>query len=255
MRIATFNVNSIRSRLPVLSEWLKSQNPDVLCLQETKCTDDVFPLEEVKNMGYEACFKGQKSYNGVAILSKKAADEVRVGFDDGIEPLCESRLIAARFGSLWVVNSYVPQGKSIDHADYLFKQDFLRRAVDLVKNLGPQVIWVGDFNVAPTELDVANPKTKKDHVCFHAPLRELFTTLTADLVDLFRTKNEGKEIYSFFDYRVKDALDRNLGWRIDHIMATPDVAKACESCFVDHEPRRAEKPSDHTPVVADFGKL
>lgn len=252
MRIATFNVNSLRSRLPVLTPWLAEVKPDILCLQETKVQDSQFPLEEIRALGYHAAYRGQKSYNGVAVLSRTKPDEVRFGFGDGEEPDCDTRMMAARFDRLWVVNSYVPQGKAIDHPDYEFKKNFLRRCIPFLKALGPQVLWCGDFNVAPTPLDVANPQTKTKHVCYYKELRELYCELTSDLVDLFRRFIGDRAVYSFFDYRVKDSLDRNLGWRIDHMMATPELAQRCTDCRVDHEPRRAERPSDHTPVLADF---
>lgn len=252
MRLATFNVNSLRSRMTIVKDWLTAHNPDFLCLQETKVQDADFPKEEIESWGYHVTFTGQKSYNGVAILSKTAPDEILRGFDDGLEPKCETRLLACRYGDLWLVDTYVPQGKSIDHADYEFKKEFLRRMPDFIARRGGKVLWCGDFNVAPTPLDVANPKTKTKHVCYYKELRDLYAGLTAPLVDLFRRYHEGEELYTFFDYRVKDSLDRNLGWRIDHVLATPEAAESCTGVWVDHSVRRLEKPSDHTPVVADF---
>ena len=253
MRIATFNTNSIRSRLPILAEWLPASGVDVLAVQETKVRDEEFPIADIEAMGYKAVFKGEKSYNGVAILSKSEPDEVAFGFSDGLAPAWDTRLALARFGDFWVLNTYVLQGKSIEHADYQAKKEFLRRASALVsQHLGEKLVWVGDLNVAPTEIDVTNPANKKDHVCFVKELRDLFAEATAPLTDVFRKFHEGERLYSFFDYRVKNALDRNIGWRIDHILATPAAAGLCTACWIDTEPRRREKPSDHTPMLADF---
>ena len=254
MRVATFNVNSLRSRLPILERWLPSAGVDVLAVQETKAQDADFPLESVKSLGYSAVFRGEKSYNGVALLYKHEPDEVIHGFDDGADPLWDTRMIAARFGSLWVVNTYVPQGKEITHPDYQAKKDFLRRAAAFAQaHTNEKLLWVGDLNVAPTELDVTNPANKKDHVCFVRELRDLFADLCAPfLTDLLRQHHPDEELYSFFDYRVKNALARNIGWRIDHMLATPSLAPLCENCWIDTVPRGWEKPSDHTPMLADL---
>ena len=252
MRIATFNVNSLRSRLPILERWLPSSGVDVLAVQETKAQDVDFPLAAVESLGYSAVFRGEKSYNGVAILSKTAPDEVIHGFADG-EPVWDTRMIAARFGELWVLNTYVPQGKEITHPDYEAKKQFLRRTAAFVERFANgKLLWLGDLNVAPTELDVTNPKNKQDHVCFVKELRDLFAEVTSPLTDLLRVFHPGEEQYSFFDYRVKNALARNIGWRIDHMLATTALAKICTSCWIDTEPRGWEKPSDHTPMLADF---
>ena len=253
MRVATFNVNSLRSRLPILERWLPASGADVLAVQETKAQDADFPLAAVESLGYTAVFRGEKSYNGVAILSKNAPDEVIHGFDDGLEPPWDTRAIAARFGDLWVFDTYVPQGKEITHPDYQAKKEFLKRAAAFVaRRADEKLLWLGDLNVAPTELDVTNPQNKQDHVCFVKELRDLFAELTSPLTDLLRAFHPNEELYSFFDYRVKNALARNIGWRIDHMLATPALAKMCEACWIDTEPRGWEKPSDHTPMLADL---
>lgn len=251
VRISTFNVNSLRSRLPVLERWLPAAGVDVLAVQETKVQDAEFPSESVEKLGYTAVFRGEKSYNGVAILSKKSPDEVIYGFAD--EPKWDTRLIAARFADLWVLNTYVPQGKELTHPDYQAKKEFLRRTAAMIEPLmSEKLLWLGDLNVAPTELDVTNPKNKADHVCFALELRELFAGLSAPLTDLLRVFHAGEAVYSFYDYRVKNALARNIGWRIDHMLATPPLASLCSDCRIDTEPRGWEKPSDHTPMLADF---
>lgn len=253
MRIATFNVNSLRSRLPILERWLLTAGVDVLAVQETKVQDADFPLESVEKLGYGAVFRGEKSYNGVAILSRAEPDEVIYGFPAG-EPKWDTRMIMARFGSLWVLNTYVPQGKEITHPDYEAKKEFLRRAAEQVADYKEEkLLWAGDLNVAPTDLDVTNPGNKKNHVCFVKELRDLFAQLCAPIVaDLLRVHHPDEELYSFFDYRVKNALARNIGWRIDHMLATFPLVPSCEDCRIDTEPRGWEKPSDHTPMLADF---
>ncbi len=252
MRVATFNVNSLRSRLPILERWLPSACVDVLAVQETKAQDVDFPLAAVESLGYHAVYRGEKSYNGVAFLSRVVPDEVICGFPE--EPKWETRMIMARFGSTWILNTYVPQGKEITHPDYVAKKEFLRRTASLISDYQDEkLLWVGDLNVAPTEIDVTNPKNKKDHVCFAKDLRDLFKDLCAPLVtDLLRLHHPDEELYSFFDYRVKNALARNIGWRIDHMLATKSLVPACENCWIDKEPRGWDKPSDHTPMLADF---
>lgn len=255
-RVATFNVNSVRSRMPVLRRWLSSNPVDVLCLQETKVVDGDFPVGDFRDMGYHVVFRGQKSYNGVAIASLEEASDVVFGFQDGREEDPETRLIRARFGDVDVVNSYVPQGKSLDHADYQYKLDFFARLDRLFKGAyaaSSRLLWVGDMNVAPTERDVTNPKTKKNHVCFHQSIREAFQAVTEGrFVDVFRKHRPDEGEFTFWDYRVKDALERNIGWRIDHVMASMELAGLSVDCYADREPRAWERPSDHTVIVAAF---
>ncbi len=254
MKIATFNANSIRSRMPMLLEWLGTHQPDVVGIQETKAQDADFPSAEIEAAGYHVVFRGEKSYNGVAILSREPAQEVRFGFDDG-GPADETRLVAARIGPVVVVNTYVPQGRAIDHVMYQYKLKWYRRLKALFEKEyagEPNLIWLGDLNIAVEPIDVTNPKTKKNHVCYHEDCRTAFLEVKGDLVDVFRAKNPAGGEYSFYDYRVKDAVDRGIGWRIDYILARPGLAAACTNAYVDLEPRRKEKPSDHTFLVAEF---
>lgn len=254
--VATFNVNSVRSRMPVLERWLPDNPVDILCLQETKVVDEDFPVQAFSDLGYAVAFRGQKAYNGVALASRREPDEVVYGFGDGLEPDDGPRLVRARFGDLVTINSYVPQGKSIDHPDFEYKKDFLRRLAalfDAERKRGGHLLWVGDLNVAPTEEDVTNPSNKKDHVCFHHSIRELYAEIVAGrFIDVFRRHRPDPGEYSFWDYRVKNALERNIGWRIDHVLASPELAERSLDCYVDREPRAWEKPSDHTVVVARF---
>jgi exodeoxyribonuclease-3 len=254
--IATFNVNSVRTRLPVLQKWLGERPVDVLCLQETKAVDDDFPKDDFKAMGYRSIYKGEKSYNGVAILTKAPLDGFAFGFGDGKEPEGETRLVRGRIGDFCFVNTYVPQGKAIDHVDYAFKHTFLDRMKALFEReylVSEKIVWVGDMNVAPTDIDVTSPEKKREHPCFAPDIQQHFEDVKSwGFIDLFRKFHPEEGHFSFFDYRVKGALERNIGWRIDHVLTTPALESAAVDCFIDREPRGWERPSDHTPVVAVF---
>ena len=256
LRLATFNVNSVRSRLPILERWMPESEVDLLFLQETKVVDADFPAAPFEAMGYKVWFRGEKSYNGVAVVAREGLDaDVSFGFGDGEpgKPDFETRVALARAGGVTVLNTYVPQGKSIDHPDFEVKKDFLDRVRKIVeREMAAPFAWVGDLNVAPTEIDVTNPANKKNHVCFHVSIRERFAAVSDGLVDLLRRFRPEEGEYTFFDYRVKDSLERNIGWRIDHVMASPSLAEKAADCFVAREPRGWERPSDHTPLVADF---
>ncbi|MDR2528982.1 MAG: exodeoxyribonuclease III [Synergistaceae bacterium] len=258
LRIATFNVNSVRGRLPILERWLSDSKVDLLFLQETKVVDADFPEAAFSSMGYQVYFCGEKSYNGVAVAARESVKglQVRFGFGDGRKPDFLTRVAVAEApGAFKFLNTYVPQGKEITHEDYQMKKKFLERARAFLEREAADApfAWVGDLNVAPRELDVTRPENKKDHVCFHADIREKFAwVLSWGLTDLFRRFHPDAVDYTFFDYRLKDALSRNVGWRIDHILANESLMSHAVACFIDREPRGWEKPSDHTPLVADF---
>ena len=256
LRIATFNVNSVRSRMPILKRWLPNSKVDLLFLQETKVVNADFPEAAFEAMGYKAYFCGEKSYNGVAVAAREGL-QVRFGFKDGLEPDFSTRVAVAETpGAFKFLNTYVPQGKDITHADYQVKKRFLERVrvfLDREAVTNTPFAWVGDLNVAPGELDVIHPENKKDHVCFHEEVRKkLAQVVSWGLIDLFRRFHPRAVEYTFFDYRTKDALSRNMGWRIDHIFANESLAARATACFVDRQPRGWEKPSDHTPLIADF---
>ncbi len=254
--IATFNVNSVRSRIPVLEKWIRSSRVNVLCLQETKTVDETFPADFFDSLGYNVVYRGEKAYNGVAIASNYPIEDVHFGFEDGEEPLAETRLIRATIKGINVVNTYIPQGKSIDHKDYQYKLIFLKRLKILFdRNFRKEdhLIWVGDMNVAPTDIDVTSPERKRDHVCFHKDLKVIFEEVKSwGFIDIFRKHRPGEGEFSFWDYRVKNALERNIGWRIDHILATSSLGSLSIDCYVDRDPRSWEKPSDHAPVISIF---
>lgn len=253
-KFATFNANSIRSRLPIILEWLKSQTPDALCVQETKCQDVDFPKDAFASAGWHVVYKGEKSYNGVAIISREEPADVRFGFDGGEGE--EARLIRARIAGIDILNSYVPQGTAVDSPRFQYKLEWFKRLRGLLETeYSPQkpLIWTGDLNVAPEAIDVYDAVRLDGSVCFHplerAALKEV---MSWGLVDVFRKHNADAGHYTFWDYRMRGSLSRNLGWRLDHIMATAPLAARSTASYVDREPRQAERPSDHTFLVAEF---
>ncbi|MEI6972057.1 MAG: exodeoxyribonuclease III [bacterium] len=255
MRIATFNANSIRSRISVVLDWLKTNNPDVLCIQETKVTDDLFPAQAFRDAGYSVVFRGEKSYNGVCVASRTEMTEVRFGLDDGGQA-DETRLVSAKIGPVRVINTYVPQGREIDNAMYQYKLDWFRRLKDYFdRHFKPsqKVVWVGDLNVAPEAADIHNPSEQQNHVCFHVDVRREFEATRAwGFVDVFRKHHPEAGQYTFFDYRTVNAVERGMGWRVDHILATAPLAARSTAASIDLRPRMAAKPSDHTFLTADF---
>lgn len=255
MKIATFNVNSVRSRMGILRDWLAANRPDVVCLQETKVVDADFPADPIREAGYQVVFRGEKSYNGVAILSLETPGDVRFGLDDG-GPEDATRLACATIGPLHVVNTYIPQGREIDHAMYRYKIEWFARLRNFFeRHFTPRqaVVWLGDFNIAPTAQDIHNAEQQANHVCYHVDVRRAFeATMAWGFVDVFRKHHPEPGQYTFFDYRQKDAVTRNLGWRVDHIMATRSLAAKSAGASIDLKPRLAEKPSDHTVLTAEF---
>ena len=254
MKIASFNVNSLRARLPIVLEWLAGSRPDVLCVQETKVQDADFPAGAFDEIGYHYAFKGQKSYNGVAILSRHPIENVEYGLPD--EPHDEPRLIRAEIKGLAIVNTYVPQGYLPETEKFQYKlQWFARLLKYFQQNFSPQdaLLWVGDLNIAPAAIDVYDPQTLLGHVCFHPQVHEALNEVMAwGFVDVFRKHCDKAGQYTFWDYRMRDTFTRNLGWRLDHIMATAPLAERSIACTIDRELRAAERPSDHAPVIAEF---
>ncbi len=256
LKIATYNVNSVRSRLHILIPWLEAHRPDLLCMQETKVADSAFPVDVFENAGYHVEYKGEKRYNGVAIASRRPPEEVSFGFDDEGPPDAD-RLIRGVYGGITVLNLYVPQGRSRDHEQFQYKiQWFDRLRKYLADHAQPQDLLVccGDLNVAREDIDVHDPKRLRGHVDFTPEVWDAFDRLMAwGLVDLFRKHHRDEPgQYTFFDYRVPRALERGLGWRVDHILATRSLSDASKNCTIDLDPRTSERPSDHTILVAEF---
>ena len=255
-KIATYNVNSIRSRLHIIIPWLVNHRPDVLCMQETKVEDGKFPVRDFTDAGYQITFRGSKQYNGVAIATREKPDNVTCGLDDG-GPADEDRLIAVKLGDISILNTYIPQGRDRDSEQFAYKLQWFKRLQDFIsKHWQPydRLIWCGDLNVAPESIDVYDPKRLLGHVCFNPDVWAAYERIRSwGLTDVFRKHHpEEPKQYTFYDYRVPQTLDRGLGWRIDHILATAPLAAQSRSCNIDLEPRKAEKPSDHTVLVAEF---
>ena len=265
MKIATFNVNSVRARLEILQRWLIDSKPDLLFLQETKTQDDFFPELFFDELNYKSYFHGEKSYNGVAAIVKKNICEygnisVNFGFNDGLdENNFDTRVLDCKLKianlNLEILNTYVPQGKEITHQDFQVKKKFFARVRNFLERedrLNEKFLWLGDLNVAAENIDVTNPQNKLEHVCFYHEIREIFAKTKSGLVDLLRKFHGDQEIYTFYDYRVKNALQRKIGWRIDYIFASEKFSECARSCEVDINPRIWERPSDHVPVIAEF---
>ncbi len=254
MKVASFNVNSIRARLGIVTEWVGKEAPDVLCLQETKVQDAAFPLETLKGIGYHCAFSGEKSYNGVAILSRSRPGKVRKGFGgDGSE---KTRIISAEIEGVWVVNTYVPQGFLPLSAKFRYKLDWFARLYGYFEaNFNPSdpVLWVGDFNVAPAPEDVYDPELLGGHVGFHPDEHAALERFREwGFVDVFRMHDRSEGRFTFWDYRIRNAVKRGLGWRVDHIWATRILAERSVRAWIDTGPRLKPRPSDHAPVVAEF---
>ncbi len=253
MKLATWNVNSLRVRLPHVLDWLAQHRPDVLCLQETKILDEDFPVGEFETAGYRPIYAGQKSYNGMAILSRAGAADVCLGLpeiEDG-----QRRLLAATFGDTRIINIYVPNGQAVGSEKYAYKLGWLAQLKDYLGRqlrLHPRLAVVGDFNIAPEDRDVHDPKLWIGSVMVSEGERAAYRELLAlGLVDVFRGFEQPEKAFSWWDYRM-GAFRRNLGLRIDLILCSPALREACRGCYVDTAPRRLERPSDHAPVVAEF---
>ena len=256
MKIATFNVNSIRIRLPIVLQWLEQHQPDVLCLQETKVPDDQFPALAFASTGYHVAYRGMKSYNGVAVLSRKTPESISYGFDDAAPEPDDVRLIRVVIDGISIINTYVPNGFKIDSPKYTYKLGwYTRLRLYFEKHLSPDrpAVWCGDMNVAPEPIDVHSPEKHLKHVCFHEDARRAYKeTLAWGFVDVFRKLYPDRQQFTFWDYLRPSSLDKNKGWRIDHILATTPMAEKCIKVDVDIEPRRASLPSDHTFLWAEF---
>jgi len=254
MKIATWNVNSILARLPHLLRWLQAVEPDVLCLQETKCTDDKFPFAELSNIGYCASVFGQQSYNGVAILTRQECAEVQRGNYEDQEG-AHARLLAATIDGVKVVNVYIPNGQSVGSEKYEFKLDWMKRLRSFFDhNYQPDtsVLLCGDFNVAPEDRDIHNPKLWQERImCSTGERAALDEIKRWGFTDSFRLHHDEGGQFSWWDYRA-GAFRRNMGLRIDHMWATKPLAARSKNTWIDIEPRTWERPSDHAPVVAEF---
>ncbi len=254
MKIATYNVNSIRKRLPIVLDWLAAHHPDVLCLQETKVQDADFPVDELRAAGYYSTFRGMKGYNGVATLTRAEPTEVVHGLHRN-EDNEDVRILQTLVNGVRIVNTYVPQGNSIKSDKYVFKLEWFQRLQRYFKehlDPGQPAVWLGDLNVAPEPIDVYHPDRRVNDVDFHIDARNAYkATVAWGFTDVFRQLHPDRVQYTYWDY-FRNAFGNNWGWRIDHILATAPLAAKCTKADVDLEPRRAKDPSDHTVVWADF---
>ena len=251
MKIATWNVNSLKVRLPHVLDWLAANQSDVLCLQETKLEDCQFPLSVLQQAGYQAVYSGQKTYNGVAIISKAPAIEVICDLPDF--PDIQKRLIAATIQGVRVVCVYVPNGQSVDSDKYHYKLAWLGALREWLKEelvRYPKLTLLGDYNIAPEDRDVYDPKAWEGNVLVSEPERAAFRALEQlGLRDSFRLFGQPEKSYSWWDYRMM-AFRRNRGLRIDHILLSASLAQICTGCAIDCAPRKLERPSNHAPVMA-----
>ncbi|MDH5649079.1 MAG: exodeoxyribonuclease III [Gammaproteobacteria bacterium] len=253
MKIATWNVNSIRVRLPHILKWLKDGNHDVLCLQETKVEDKDFPEPVFTEAGYNVTYSGQKTYNGVAIVSRHPLTEVN-STPESIDPL-QKRIVIASVAGIRLINVYVPNGSEVGSEKYEYKLQWLEALTQLISRElqdFPRLVVLGDFNIAPEDRDVYDPEGWEGSVLVSDKERRAFRALLKQsLVDVYRNFDQEAGAYSWWDYRAA-AFRRNLGLRIDHILCSEPLAALCRSCVIDKTPRSWERPSDHAPVIAEF---
>lgn len=253
LRIASWNVNSLKVRLPHVLDWLATVQPDVLGLQETKTVDADFPAEALREAGYAVAYSGQKTYNGVALLSRTPAEDVVTDLPGLADP--QRRVLGATVGDLRVLNLYVPNGQEVGTDKYAYKLDWLEKLATCVEaelERHPKLVVMGDFNIAPDDRDVHDPQAWRGKILCSEPERAAFARLLAlGLVDTFRLFEQPPATFSWWDYRAA-GFRRNLGLRIDHVLASPALAGRCTASRVDVAPRRLERPSDHAPAIAEF---
>ncbi|MEG4484509.1 exodeoxyribonuclease III [Microcoleus sp. D2_18a_B4] len=261
MKIATWNVNSIRTRLEHVTSWLQTNSPDVLCLQETKVPDKDFPLEPFTNLGYNCYISGQKSYNGVAIFSRSPMSEISTGFapilgDETAGIFDEQkRLIAGVIDDIWIICVYVPNGSEVGSEKYEYKLKWLKLLQEYLKialDKSPKLCICGDFNIVPDDRDIHNPKANANSVGLSVAERLALTEIIElGLNDPFRKFTTEGGHYSWWDYRAA-AFPRNNGWRIDHHYLSPPLYEQAKNCTIDIAPRKLIKPSDHAPVIVEI---
>ena len=253
-KVATWNVNSIRTRLPLLLWWLEKHNPDAICLQETKVEDPQFPVFELHQAGYESAYYGQKSYNGVAILSKHSIKDIKIGFRNGYDQ-DNARLIAGTISGVRIINVYVPQGQTTESDKFKYKLKFfseLIQEIKYLKDLDVPFTIMGDFNVAPEAIDLSDPESMQNKVSFHPKEHELLSKIKeTGLSDVFRKFDQQDGQYSWWDFRTR-GFERGEGMRIDYILSNSVLTSSCQACIIDTEAREKDRPSDHAPVIAEF---
>lgn len=253
IKVVTWNVNSINSRLERIKAFLERESPDFLCLQELKCSDDKYPIEAIQSSGYHSAIFGQKAYNGVAVLSKQPVEILFRNFDPSDDA---SRSITIRTPHGFdLINAYVPNGQSVGSEKYAYKLAWLKKAKQFIQHHWKptdKLVFVGDFNIAPDDRDVYDPVAWKEHIhCSAGERAALNDLVSVGLIDTYRMHDQSSGVFSWWDYR-ELSFARNKGLRIDLIYATPPAAAACRSVRIDKDERRGDKPSDHAPVIAAF---
>jgi len=252
-KIATWNVNSLKVRLPHVLQWLETESPDVLALQETKTLDENFPIEEINEAGYQVSYIGQKTYNGVATLCKSSIETIANCLPDYDD--VQRRVLAVNNSNITILNLYVPNGSEVDSDKYRYKLEWFSRLHPFIQQLqenNDRLIILGDFNIAPEDQDVHDPLEWEGSVLVSPAERDEFKKLLSHgLKDCFRLFDQEEKSFSWWDYRAA-AFRRGRGLRIDHILASEVLSSSCRACYIDKEPRKLERPSDHTPVVAEF---
>lgn len=253
MKIATWNVNSLRVRLSHVLGWLETEQPDLLAVQETKTVDADFPVQALEEAGYHVAFSGQKTYNGVALVSKCAVEDAVTDPPNLEDP--QRRILAGTCGNVRIIDLYVPNGSEVGSDKYAYKLDWLDKIQAFIADemsRHPKLVVLGDFNIAPEDRDVYEPDVWRDKILCSGPERAAFQGLLGlGLNDAFRLFEQEESSFSWWDYRAA-GFRRNLGLRIDHILITDALRSDCKSCRIDKEPRKLERPSDHAPVVAEF---
>lgn len=254
MIVASWNVNSITARLPQVLSWIARVRPHLLCLQETKVVDDKFPVKEFEQLGFTVETFGEKTYNGVALISRKPLSCVSKGFDQEVPP-GSRRLIAGVYDEVKVIDVYVPNGSEVGSEKYAYKLEWLaalRKFLDDHYDPGEHVIICGDFNIAPLDIDVYDPAALSGSILVSDRERQALERIREwGFVDAFRQHHDGGGLYTWWDYRM-DAFRKNMGLRIDHLWCTESLAARCKSIYIDKDSRKEERPSDHAPVVAEF---
>ncbi len=254
MIVASWNVNSISVRLPQVLDWITANEPDILCLQETKVVDERFPKAEFEELGYQLAVYGEKTYNGVAIASKLPLANVQKGFKVEVGP-GSRRLIAADAGPLRILNVYIPNGSAVGSDKYYYKLAWLsalKNHIDESYRRDDLLIMCGDFNIACEDRDIYNPEEVAGTImCSDVERKALNAVKDWGLIDVFREHHQDSGLYTWWDYRM-GAFRRNVGFRIDHIWASRPLAPLCKAILIDREPRKLERPSDHAPVFAEF---
>jgi len=253
MKLATWNVNSLKVRLPHVLDWLAREQPDALCLQETKTEDKGFPFAALEAAGYRALHNGQKTYNGVAILTRAEDRDVQRDIPDFDDP--QKRILAATLGDTRLVCAYMPNGQEVGAEKYAYKLKWLAALTDWLRTelaRYPRLALLGDFNIAPEDRDVHDPEAWRGKILCSEPERAAFQALLdLGLADAFRRFEQPEKSYSWWDYRMM-AFRRNIGLRIDHILLSAELAGRCRACAIDKAPRKLERPSDHAPVFVEL---